>query len=883
MGSVCRPVRLTVLAVLTAMAEAGSGGCAHDGGALLAPDERPALDDLHQVTFGGQYTAASWSAEGDTLMVRALVADAGRGGCDQIARLTVFPKPGVPQTITTGAARTTRARLFPNGDLVFTSARAGAAACAPRAVVPRDVDVWALADDAEIFRARGDGTGPVQLTDSPRYDGEAAVCARDGSIVFTSARDGDLELYRMDGDGKNVRRLTNTIGYDGGAVFNPDCSRLVWQASRPRPGQEQDDYRDLLSQGLVRPAKLEIWTANGDGSDPHQLTDLDAASVEPAFHPTSDIIVFASNVGDPGGRQFDLWAMRGNGTGLRRITFTPGFDGFPAFSPDGKWLAFSSLRAAPAGRTDGDVFVARWTDLGPLPETAWRPVDRIQRDVAWLADKDREGRGLGTAGLAAAGAYLEQRLRQLGAAPAGDGRGFRQPFPVVTSVSVKPSSGVILAGQALAADQFVPFGASAEGQVTAPVVLAGYGIVAALHHIDDYAGIDVRGKIALVRRFAPEDDRTRDSGVRRQLGDLRRKATWARERGARALLVVDWPLPPAAAAPDWQPDAEAALLGPASNFGAGDVGIPVVLVRRAALFAVMPQLMAKKAVPVTVTVALDRTIETAFNVVGRFAAARQPAQGTIIIGAHYDHLGLGGRFSLAPDRHEPHVGADDNASGTATVLEVARQVAAHRGDLKHDVIIALFSGEESGLLGSAHYARNRTDVIKQAVAMVNLDMVGRLRDSHLDILGGDSALEWPSLLRAACGDLHLGCTMSGDPQGPSDQASFYAAGVPVLHFFTGTHPDYHKPSDTADRIYPAGAATVAELTTRVMQALDAGGGLSYQRGLSAPPGSGDARAAPASLGAIPAAVGTAGAWPGVLLDGVRSDPPRGVTTGRSRR
>ena len=278
--------------------------------------------------------------------------------------------------------------------------------------------------------------------------------------------------------------------------------------------------------------------------------------------------------------------------------------------------------------------------------------------------------------------------------------------------------------------------------------------------------------------------------------------------------------------------------------------------------------MAKKPIPAQLSMGLVPSIEPAFNVVGRFPAARQPARGTIIIGAHYDHLGLGGRFSLAPDRHEPHLGADDNASGTATLLEVARTLAGRRAELKHDVVIAFFSAEESGLLGSAHYTRAQPAVVKTAVAMLNLDMVGRLRDRHLDVLGGESALEWPALLRAACGDLRLVCNLAGDGQGPSDQASFYAAGVPVLHFFTGTHVDYHKPSDTADRVYPAGAAVIAELTARVAGALDAGVALSYQKGKSAPPGPGDARTFQASLGTIADDAGPPGGRPGVLLSGV---------------
>jgi Tol biopolymer transport system component len=846
----------------------GLTGCAHKPGAgQLLPDEEPALGELQQLTFGGENAEAYWSFDGSSLSLQARHEDAGEG-CDRIYRMQVFPQPAAPVRISSGEGSTTCAHFFPDGDLLYASTHLGGASCPPKPDMSQGY-VWALTESYDIFRVKGDGSGRRRLTETPGYDAEGTVCARDGSIIFTSVRDGDLELYRMDGDGKNVRRLTNSVGYDGGAFFNHDCSRIVWRASRPRPGKEESDYKALLTKNLVRPSKLEIWVANADGTDARQLTDLDAASFAPAFHPTEDVIIFSSNVGDPRGREFDLWAMHGNGTGLRRITHAPGFDGFPHFSPDGKWLAFSSNRATAAGKHDTNVFLARWKGLGPLDEAAWRPADRIQRDIAWLAAEDRQGRGIGTEGLAAAGHYLEQRLRTLGAQPAGDSGGFKQTFPVITAVSVKPGSSVTIAGQPLGATDFAPLGFSAEADVTALMVLAGYGIVSPAHKIDDYAGVDAKGKIVLVRRFAPEDDRIASPAERRQLGDLRHKAWLARERGALGLAIVDWPLPPPAAPPDWQPAAEAALVQP-SVTGAGDAGIPVIMVKRASVAKIMPLLLAKRPVTAKLTIGLVPTVDKAFNVVGLFLAAKQPAAGAIILGAHYDHLGLGGRFSLEPNSRKAHVGADDNASGTATVLEIARQIAERKGDLRHDVVVAFFSGEETGLLGSAHYARSQAALLKRTRAMINLDMVGRLRESKLDVLGAESATEWPALVRAACSDLRIVCNLSGDGQGPSDQASFYAAGLPVLHFFTGSHTDYHKPSDTADRTYPQGAATVADLSLRVLRALDAGIALSYQKGKSAPPGAGDARSFHASLGTIPDYAGPPGGKPGVLLAGVRA-------------
>src|SRR5690606_17890031 len=222
------------------------------------------------------------------------------------------------------------------------------------------------------------------------------VCPVDGSIIFTSTRDGDLELYRMDADGNNVVRLTSTPGYDGGAFFSADCKQIVWRASRPT-GDALADYRRLLAQNLVRPSRLEIWVADADGSNARQITYLGAASFAPYFHPSGQRVLFSTNYPDPRGREFDIWSIGVDGTGLERITTAEGFDGFPMFSPDGTRLAFASNRnQANPGETD--VYVARWVEegAGAKVETA---ADRFAADVAYLASDELGGRGVGSPGL----------------------------------------------------------------------------------------------------------------------------------------------------------------------------------------------------------------------------------------------------------------------------------------------------------------------------------------------------------------------------------------------------------------------------------------------------------------------------------------------------
>jgi Tol biopolymer transport system component len=262
--------------------------------------------------------------------------------------------------VSSGEGRVTCGYFFPRDDrIIYASTHATARGCPPRPDMSQGY-VWALYD-YQLYTARADGSGLRALSPAPgAYNAEATV-SRDGWIVFTSSRDGDLELYKMRLDGSGLTRLTHTPGYDGGAFFSADGRRIVFRASRPTGEAELAEYRRLLAQRLVRPGKLEIYTMAADGSDGRQVTHLGAASFAPFFHPDGRRIVFASNVGDPRGRNFDLYLVNEDGTGLERITTNETFDGFPMFSPDGKQLVFASNRNA---RVPGEtnVFIADWVE-----------------------------------------------------------------------------------------------------------------------------------------------------------------------------------------------------------------------------------------------------------------------------------------------------------------------------------------------------------------------------------------------------------------------------------------------------------------------------------------------------------------------------------------
>ena len=832
-------------------------------GATQAPS--PSLDPrevhlagLGQLTSGGENAEAYWSPDG-----RQLVFQSTRPpyGCDQIFRMPADGS-GEPVLVSTGKGRTTCSYFTGDGQrILYSSTHQAAEACPP----PPDRSqgyVWSIEPTYEIWTARPDGSDLVRLTDNAAYDAEATVCPVDGSLVFTSTRDGDLELYRMNADGTNVRRLTSTPGYDGGAFFSADCSKLVWRASRPKEGAELEDYRRLLEKGLIRPNKLEIWVADADGGNARQITYLDAASFAPYFFPSGRRVIFSSNYGDPKGREFELWAVDVDGGGLERITWSPGFDGFPMFSPDGTRLAFASNRNQ-AKPGDTNVFVARWVDkpLNPPTRAEAEAADRYREDVRWLADDAREGRGIGTRGLEEAGRWIAARFRELGLEPGGEDGGWSQTFEVPVAVEARAGTAVLLDGKPLEGESFRPLPFSADGEVEGEVVAAGYGITAPDSGIDDYKGIDAAGKIVVVRRFTPQGGPFENKDVEQRYGDLRYKAWNAREHGARGLIVVDLPV----AAPEPAESPLPSLRVDSSIAAGGDAGIPAVAVTRAAgarLFEGGHRASLK--------IDLERKTRPAFNVVGVVrAGAADRLPGAVLVGAHYDHLGRGGSGSLAPDSDEIHNGADDNASGTAALLEVARQLAAGRERLRRDVWLVAFSGEESGVLGSTAFTRHPPKglAIGDLVAMLNMDMVGRLRGNLVSVLGGESAEEWRDVVLPVCERALLGCTLSGDGYGPSDHSPFYAAGVPVLHFFTGAHPDYHKPSDDTPGINAAGGARVALVVADLTRELASRPERLTYKNAPAPTTGGDMRSFGASLGTIPEYAGDG--RPGVLLAGVR--------------
>ena len=351
--------RTTFAAVLLAAACAGPGAPPAGAAGAPAPDlalpgERH-LRNVRQLTFGGENAEAYFSFDGRELVFQATPEGAG---CDQLYLMRADGSHR--RRVSSGQGRVTCGYFFPDGErLVYSSTHETSATCPPRPDLSLGY-VWAL-HDYQLYTVRADGSDLRPLAPAPgSYNAEATI-SRDGWIVFTSTRDGDLDLYKMRLDGSGLVRLTSALGYDGGAFFSADSRRIVFRASRPTTEAEVADYRALLGRKLVRPGKLEIYTMRADGADLRQVTHLGAASFAPFFHPDGRRIVFASNLADPKGRNFDIYMVNDDGTGLERITTSEDFDGFPMFSLDGRRLVFASNRnARRPGETN--VFVADWVE-----------------------------------------------------------------------------------------------------------------------------------------------------------------------------------------------------------------------------------------------------------------------------------------------------------------------------------------------------------------------------------------------------------------------------------------------------------------------------------------------------------------------------------------
>jgi hypothetical protein len=453
---------------------------------------------------------------------------------------------------------------------------------------------------------------------------------------------------------------------------------------------------------------------------------------------------------------------------------------------------------------------------------------RYLGDIKALAAPDMEGRGAGTKGISRAAHYIERQFKALGLEPAGN-HSFDQPFTVTTGAKLKGKNDLIVhigtAEKKLKlGEDYVPLSFSSVGLVSGPVVFAGYGATADEFAYDDFAHLDVKDKVVVVLRYEPEKFEEKSGQGRTQHSHLITKAINARNHGAKAIVLVNGKM---------APNEEDLLLKFGSLAGPRDVGIPMVQAKNAVVeswfreagksladaqkeidsdlkprsFALLDSLRVSLAVDI-------ETLHATVNNVLAYLPGKTNQY--IIIGAHYDHLGHGNASSLAPSEiGKIHPGADDNASGTAGVLELAR-IFARRGErMERGILFMTFAGEELGLLGSADWVKEPTRPLGDAVAMINMDMIGRIRDKKVYVGGVGTGTTFKPLVERVAAKYDFTLAYSAGGYSASDHTSFVVKSVPSLFFFSGLHSDYHKPSDTWEKIDSNVAARLLDLIADV--------------------------------------------------------------------
>ena len=461
--------------------------------------------------------------------------------------------------------------------------------------------------------------------------------------------------------------------------------------------------------------------------------------------------------------------------------------------------------------------------LGSSPAASQTP-DDLKTDVAALTGPGTDGRAVGTPGAATARRYLVSELEAAGAEPLPGAEGLGIPFQFISGVEDRGSSLRAGGHKRFGSDQVRAFAFSETGEARGDLFFAGYGISLpenAGYEYDSYAGHDLRDQVVVVFRHFPDDVEDEARAILNRHADFRSKASAARDRGAVGMVVITGP--ESEGAGEFAPDGfdisapgSQGILAVSIDGAAGDrlfagSGITLSEVQQALDRGEVNAGSFPLTGFATLTVDLERTRGTGANVVGVLPAADgSVAPPYVAVGAHYDHLGMGGSGSLNP--HGPaavHPGADDNASGTAAVLALARAVS--EAPLARPVLIGFWSGEESGLLGSRAFIRNEVSP-SELVAYINLDMVGRLEENRLTVQAMGSSSVWPGIVERANIPGGFDLALSDDPYLPTDSSAFNSENVPTLNLFTGTHSDYHRPSDTADKLNYEGLARIARFT-----------------------------------------------------------------------
>lgn len=727
---------------------------------------------------------------------------------------------------------------------------------------------WDYDETMDIFSANQDGSNLKQLTNALGYDAEASYSPDGKYIVFCSLRDAypksqlspkELkqlevdpayfgEIYVMNADGSNQVRLTDSPGYDGGPFFTPDGKHIVWRHFTPEGSQ------------------ADIYTMQVDGSNIQRLTDFDSMSWAPYFHPSGAYVIFASN--KLGFSNFELYLVDARGRHEPiRVTSTDGFDGLPVFSPDGNRLCWTSNRNS---QEISQLYLAEWNHEAALEAITAAPKRQnllahpirriadsksstetnIRQHIEFLADDALEGRMTGSEGAKRAAEHIATHFEKLNLKPIDDEQNYFQTFEFTSGRRIiaeenrfhitRQMHGSEQVMEFSVEQDFQPLSFSRNGVIEGEVVFVGYGLSVPGElgeGYDAYAGLDVQDKIVVALRYVPEAvEPERRQQLNRYAG-LRYKAMQAREHGAKAFLVVAGPNSPNAGKLiplDFDSTvADSGIVAASiSNTVANTLFAPSgkdLKEIQSGLDVENPHFVGQFPLPdvkVKIVVSVEKVKKTDQNVVA-LLPPRKLTDNTeyIIVGAHYDHIGHGEIGSLARKGEEEqiHNGADDNASGTAVVLELAATFSAayreYPDKFNKGIIFALWSGEELGLIGSTHFVNHPMVPLEKVGAYLNFDMVGRLRDNKLILQGVGSSSVWTKLIEKRNIPIGFNLTLQTDPYLPTDVTAFYPKEVPVLSFFTGGHEDYNRPTDDIETLNYEGLERISKLAGGIISDL----------------------------------------------------------------
>ena len=790
-----------------------------------AANESAFLKNVRQLTFEGKRSGEGYfSPDG-----KHLIFQSEREADNPFYQIYVLDlESGETHRVSPGIGKTTCAFFRPNSDeVLFASTHHDPEAKAKqkaelefRASGKERRYSWDYDHKMDIFSCKRDGTGLKRLTDAPGYDAEGAYSPDGTKIVFCSLRHAPQgavdpsafgEIYIMNADGSNQRRLTSTPGYDGGPFFSPDGQRIIW--------------RRFDEKGVV----ADVYTMKLDGSDVRRLTDFGAMSWAPYYHPSGKYVIFTSN--KLGFSNFELYLVDAQGGEPTRVTHTDGFDGLPVFSPDGKKLCWTSSRTA-----DGksQLFFADWVynDVarasspagsgGVSPQFSSEiALDDLKHQIAFLASDELEGRMTGSKGSQRAADYIADYLRSVGISPTFQRFEFTAGVQVVTN-----KNHLTVNGSAFTVEKdFRPLSFTDNNQVEGDTVFVGYGLkVPGKEGYDSYSGLNVSNKVVIALRYVPEDVTAERRQELNRYAALRYKAMIAREHGAKAILFVTGPNSP-------NPGELAGLNFDSTQAGSGIVAASI---SSNAARAFLPDLKSAQTaldkedphtpggfaltnVHVKISTAIERVRKDDRNVLG-FLHGKSAEY--IIVGGHYDHLGFGesGAMQRKGEENQIHNGADDNASGIAAIMELAGTLAKAT-DRQRGVLFAFWSGEEIGLVGSSYFAEHPTLPLSNAIAYLNFDMVGRLKDNKLLLQGIGSSAAWKRLIEKRNVAAGFNTVLQEDPYLPTDTTAFYPKGVPVLSFFTGSHDDYHRPTDDADKLDYDGLLRITKFANGIISDL----------------------------------------------------------------